>query len=56
MYAELIVVTHPGINQYSAEKFYTHLQKCQNDMEVEQQARELLRNGLKAADVLWAGE
>jgi len=52
MYAELIVTTHPGINQHSAEKFYTHLQGYP-DAEVEQRARHLLRNGLDAADVLW---
>lgn len=52
MYAELIVVTHPGINQHSAEKFYDHLQGYPNDRDIEQRARELMRDGFAAADVL----
>ena len=54
MYAELIVTTHPGINQHSAEKFYEHLQCYPSDAGVTDRARQLLRNGLDAADVLWS--
>lgn len=53
MYAELIVVTHPGLNPYSAEKFYIHLQRYETDADITNRSRELLRNGLDAADVLW---
>lgn len=54
MYAELIVVTHPGLNPYSAEKFYVHLQQYETDADITNRSRQLLRNGLDAADVLWA--
>lgn len=54
MYAELIVVTHPGINQHSAERFYDHLQAYQDNKGIEQRARELMRDGFAAADVLWS--
>lgn len=52
MYAELIVVTHPGLNQYSQERFYTYLQGCINDEATASCSRELMRNGWAAAEVL----
>lgn len=54
MYAELIVLNHPGLNQHSAPKFYEHLQTLGDDDAITHRSRELLRNGLAAADVLWA--
>lgn len=54
MYAELIVVMHPGINQHSAEKFYEHLQGYQDDSAITDRSRELMRDGFAAADVLWS--
>jgi hypothetical protein len=52
MYAELIVVTHPGLNQRSQEKFYAHLQSYAEDAAITDRSRELLRDGWTAAGVL----
>lgn len=52
MYAELIVLQHPGLNQHSAPKFYEHLQGYTDDGAITERSRELLRNGWGAADVL----
>jgi len=54
MYAELIVLNHPGLNQHSAPKFYEHLQTFGDDDAITNRSRELLRDGFAAADVLWA--
>lgn len=53
MYAELIVLQHPGLNQHSAPKFYGDLQGYADDSAIIERSRELLRDGWAAADVLW---